>query len=173
MKLTTNKKIFDKKILKPGMAIKYKGHWTFNEYTNAIIKDVKDEALYVVEISPSIRSNDIVTKEIKITDSSVSTIKILKDNATTIQIEDFYGNTIMDFTINNDLDVVSMNECEIADKDEDETGRPIVRLQSLREQILTDSKFNTTYKPTESETIKQTPHSATFNDLKKSHKDSK
>lgn len=173
MNLTTSKKIFDKRVLRPGMAIKYKGHWTFSDYRNAIIKNVTDEVLYLIEVDEVNKKTTVTNRELKITDSSVSTIKILKDDATTIQVEDFYGNTIMDFTINNDLDIVSMNECEIADKDEDEAGRPVIRLQSLREQILTDSKFNTTYKPTEQQDfIKTTAYAKSFKDLNKSDKES-
>lgn len=172
MKLTTTKQIFDKQVLRPGMAIKYKHHWTSSTYRNAIIKTVTDEVLYLVEVTETNRKIDVTYTEIKIIDSAVDTIRVLKDSSSTIQIEDFYGNEIMSFTINNDLKVLSMNECEIAEKKEDRGGRPVIRLQSTKEPLLIDSESDTNDELTSQECIKQTSCPKSFRDLNKTDKES-
>lgn len=58
-----------------------------------------------------------------------------------IEIEDYYGNTIMYFEIDKEGNITTFGDCEIADIDDDyilETNKELVRIQST----ITDKEEN-------------------------------
>lgn len=169
MDLTTSKKIYNKDVIQPGMLIQYRANFTDFSYTNAIIEKVTEETLYIIRVEKVLGEYKVKHDTISIIESSANTISIIGNNKAFIQIEDFYGNTLMDFTINSHMEVVSSAECEVAEiEDDGPRNRKIIRIQSTRENILTDSKFNSGSTEDKPEVIKTTPYPKTFRDMHKS-----
>ena len=172
MELTTSKKIFNKDIIKPGMLIQYRANSTDFSYTNAIIEKVTEETIYIIRVEKVLGEYKVKHDTIDIIESSANTIKIIGNNKTFIQIEDFYGNTLMDFAINSHMEIVSSAECKIAEIEDDAPrNRKIIRIQSTRENILTDSKFNSGSAEDKPKAVKTTPYPKTFRDMHKSSDD--